>query len=307
MSSEPRWGGVVDFHVHPLPLLPEHLLLDELEASGVSKCVLLALDVDHRLLDDAGFQALIAQKVAEAGLWGLSAIDYMKTLLQLGRTPNEHVASLVRAHPDRFFGVGSINPSLGMEYVRDKLEELRRFKLNSVKLIPTLQLFNPQERIEELREIFSYVASRRGLVVLHSGCDPGPWENPNLSQDAKPSKYLPLIQEYPDVPTIIAHAGSYSMHHPAIWLDETLKICKKHEHVWVDTAAVSYLMTERKYVEKIRSTIGMNRVLFGSDYPTVTRKTIKDSIEDVAGSTAISEEEKEAVLWLNAERLLGKL
>ena len=294
----------IDFHVHPLPMLPDQLLLDEVRASGLEKCVLLAMDVDHKMLEEPGVRSWMASRLFEAGSWDLYELEYAKPLLQLGRTPNERVASLVKAHPDLFVGVGSVNPAKGLGHVEEGLREIRELGLVGVKLLPTLQLFDPDELLEELTAIFDF-CSRHGLMlVLHTGCDPGPWEHPALSACARPGHYGPLISAYPDVPVVLAHAGSYSIRRPGIWLDEALELCRRNDHVWLDLAAVTYLAVEEKFAKRIRELVGFDRVLFGSDWPTVYRTAVRDALERLLASRALSDQEKEAVARENARELL---
>jgi len=295
---------VIDFHVHPLKLLSEKILMEEMDFCNVKKCVLLAIDVDHKILDRKNVKNKVAKVLFENGYWDLWAIDHMKCTLQLARITNEEVASLAKSYPDRFVGIGSINVSLGEDYVKNKIREIRKLGLKGVKIIPTLQFFDPVEKMEELRLIFDFCERTRKMVIVHTGCDPGPWEDPRLSNVARPSRFKQILSEFPDVHVILAHAGSYSIKFPGIWLDEALEICRKNDNVWVDIAAVTYLVFEGKFMEKIRKEIGVSRILFGSDYPVVAGKAVKDSINDILTSKEISDEEAEQILCLNALEIL---
>ena len=295
---------VIDFHVHPLKLLSEKLLMEELDFCNVKKCVLLAIDVDHKILDKKEVKNKIIKMLFDKGHWDLWAFEHMKCTLQLAKITNEEVASLMNSYPSRLIGIGSINAFFGEEYVKEKIEEIKRLGLKGVKIIPTLQFFDPVEKMEELRLIFDFCEKNRKLILIHTGCDPGPWEDPRLSNNAKPNKFRQIVSEFPDAYVVFAHAGSYSIKFPGIWLEEALEICRKHDNVWVDIAAVSYLVLERKFVRKIKETIGIERVLFGSDYPVIAGKAIKDSINDVVSSKEINGEEAEQILHLNALEIL---
>ncbi len=297
----------IDFHLHPLPMLPDQLIMDEVEAAGLEKCVLLAMDVDHRELEDPRVQYRISSVLAQEGAWDLYDLEYAKLLLQLGRTPNARVAELVRRRPGVFVGIGSVNASRGLEYVRKGLEEVRQLGLAGVKVIPTLQFLDPEEHEEELAAIFDFCSRQHMLVVLHTGCDPGPWESPALSANARPSLYADLISSYADVPIILAHAGSYSIRQPGIWLEEALEICRGNDNVWLDLAAVTYLAMEERFARRIRQAVGFDRVLFGSDWPTVHRTSVSEALARIRASRALTEQEKEGVLRENARELLRKL
>ncbi len=300
-----REEGIVDVHVHPLPLLPEDVLINELNAANVDICVLLAIDVDTHYIDEPKFRMQLMQRLIDVGVWDVNVLNYMKTLISLAKTTNERVADLIRRYSQRFIGFGSINVSKGLSYVSDKLDEIDKLNLAGIKLIPTLQFFNPSQSMDELKLIFEFCSKNAKKVMFHTGCDPGIWEIPEVSEDANPKYLESIIKDYEDVPVILAHAGSYSLRFPGIWLNEALKLGKKYDNVWFDISAVIYLVTERKFVDKIRSEIGMMKVLFGSDYPVIKGYSIKSMVDEIKKSKYLSNEEKSNVLKLNAIRLFN--
>lgn len=81
------------------------------------------------------------QVLVEAQVWDLRVIDFVEEFLRLAHISNEAVSSLVEKYPRRFVGLGSSIPE-GLNYVKNKLAEVDRLKLDGVKLIPTLQLFD---------------------------------------------------------------------------------------------------------------------------------------------------------------------
>jgi len=90
-------------------------------------------------------------------------------------------------------------------------------------------------------------------------------------------------------------------------MDEALELGKENENVWFDIAAVPYVVTYRKLVDKVRRTVGLDRVLFGSDYPAVGggEVSIESIVAEIRGSTCLTEEEKAKILGLNAMKLFG--
>ena len=90
-------------------------------------------------------------------------------------------------------------------------------------------------------------------------------------------------------------------------MDEALELGKENENVWFDIAAVPYVVTHRKLVNKVRRTVGLDQVLFGSDYPAVGggEVSIESMVAEVKDSNYLTEEEKAKVLGLNAVKLFG--
>jgi len=299
-------GKIVDAHVHPLTLITEEHLLSELDKAEVDTCVLLALDVDSSDLDRSEIKEIASNRLLDMYFWDAKkVVEELKSFLDGARIDNEQVADLVKRHPDRFVGFGSINLSRNQEYVEEKIKEIDRLGLKGIKLIPTLQFFNPVKADKNMQRLFEYCERRGKIVTYHTGCDPYVWEEPHFSQDANPEYLKSIIQDFESVQVILAHMGSYSSKSPGIWLNEALELGKENENVWFDIAAVPYLVTREKFVDKIRSTVGLDRVLFGSDYPAVNGVTIKSMIAEVKNSDYLSKEEKESILGFNAMRLLG--
>jgi len=297
---------IVDVHVHPFTLITETHLLDELDKAGVDVAVLLALDVDPNNLNRSEIRDMISSRLIDMYFWDSKrVIEELKDFLEVARIDNEHVADLTKRYPKIFVGFGSIDLSKSQFYVEKKIEEIDKLNLKGIKLIPTLQFFNPAKANKNMRKLFEHCEKKGKIVTCHTGCDPFVWEEPHFSQDANPKYLHSIIQDFETVQVIAAHMGCYSSRSPGIWLDEALELGKKHENVWFDIAAVPYIVTQESFVKKIRSSVGFNRVLFGSDYPAVSNASIESMVAEVKDSRFLTEEEKAKILGLNAMRLFG--
>lgn len=296
---------IIDIHIHPLlTFITEDDLLRELREARVDFGILLALDVDPQNLDRPKVQRTLLQRLTNLYVWDARVVTNMRDFLQRIKTDNEQVANLAKKYPERLAGFGSINLSKSDAYVEEKIREIDKLNLKGIKLIPTLQFFNPLKSIEKMRRVFKYCEQKGKIVMCHTGCDPYVWEIPEFSEDANPKYLRPIIQDFEGVPVILAHMGCYSSRCPGIWLDEALELGKDHENVWFDISAVTYVVTQEKFVNKVRENIGMDRVLFGSDYPAVMGTDIKSMVEEVRNSRHLTEEEKEKILGVNAKKLL---
>lgn len=300
---------IIDVHIHPLLTTYSwsvKLLLSALTRAKVDLGVLLALDVDPSDLDRLEVRNLISQRCLNLYVWNASqVIEEIKGLLRRIRIENELIAALVKSYPQKFVGFGSINLSKSQTYVEEKIREIDKLGLRGIKLIPTLQFFNPLKVRKKMEMVFEYCEKNEKIVMFHTGCDPHLWEYPEFSKDANPENLKSIIRDFGKVQVILAHMGCYSARSPGIWLDEALKLGKKHENVWFDTSAVTYVVTQKKFVDKIRKAVGMNRILFGSDYPVVRGFSIKSMVAEVKGARYLRDEEKSGILSLNAEKLLG--
>jgi len=297
---------VIDIHIHPLPtLITENDLLAELREAKVDLGVLLALDVDPKDLSCHKIRNRILQRCLDLYVWDASrVIEEMLWLLQTVRTDNELIAALVKRHPQNLIGFGSINLSKSPAYVKEKIGEIDKLGLRGIKLIPTLQFFNPVNVRKKLEMVFKYCEKNGKILMFHTGCDPSVWEYPEFSEDANPRHLQPMIQDHEETQVVLAHMGCYSARSPGIWLDEALHLGRTHENVWFDISAVMYVVTQKKFVDKIREAVGMDRILFGSDYPAVQGLSIQSTVNAVKNSPHLTEEEKTKILNLNAVRLL---
>ncbi|MDH5376404.1 MAG: amidohydrolase family protein [Candidatus Bathyarchaeota archaeon] len=299
---------VVDVHLHPFAIMTDDHLLTEMDKAGVDTAVLLALDVDPTDLGRPITKEMIHNRLLDMYFFDVKRVmEELKVFLELARIDNEQVADFVKRHPDRFVGFGSIDLSKSQAYVEEKIREIDRLNLKGIKLIPTLQFFNPVAAKKNVEKLFEYCEKKRKIVTCHTGCDPYIWEQPHFSQDANPKYLKPIVQDFVKVKVIVAHMGCYSAKVPGVWMDGALELGKENENVWFDIAAVPYVVTYRKLVEKVRKNVGFDRVLFGSDYPSVGGGvvSIESMVAEVKNSKHVTEEEKEKILGLNAMRLFG--
>lgn len=298
---------LIDFHVHPLlNVVDEREILREIDRANLSRVVLVALDLDPCFLEDWKIRRKFLEDCLELNVCDcLQALDTVRKMLKMGFIDNNIVRKLVRNNPGKFLGIGSVNPSKSLSYIKEKLREIEKLELLGVKLIPTLQFFNPLREKKKLKEIFDFCEEHDKIVIYHTGCDPYLWENPRFSENANPIYLERYVREYKNVEFVLAHMGSYSSKYPGIWFREAIEIGKKYSNVWFDISAVPYLLLEKNYVEVICREIGWDRVLFGSDYPVVYNSNISSLISCLEKYSYLSEKDFCKVMGLNAVRLLG--
>lgn len=315
-------GGrrVVDVHIHPFTSASEDVLLNAMDSAGVDTGVLLAIDVHSDDLEQQAIYDKFASRLDESmgnygeilrrslpfrhgGLTPDVLRRYVESAFSRVGISDERVVELVQRHPSRFLGFGSADPSKDFGYVQNRLDYIRSRGLRGVKLLPTLQFFNPSEN-RNFHYICEYCESKGLIIMYHTGCDPGPFEIPLLAEDANP-RYLREVLRRCSPTIILAHMGSYSALQPGIWLDEALELARGNEHVWLDTAAVFDMLHHENIVQKIRSAGVMKRILFGSDYPVIEGCTIAHAKAYIESSPCLTAEEKGSILGDNACRLLG--
>ncbi len=304
---------IVDIHVHPF--FHEAKIVNEMKRADVDCAVLLAVDVDpsdvekpevkdrlkkHHLESILGFRTFEFNSIEdEIKRFFQELINYYPEL----KSSNQEIADLVKGNPDKFIGFGSVNPNKDENYVETKLEEIRTFGFKGIKMLPTLQLFSPIEN-KNFEKICEYCEKNKKVLLYHTGCDPGPWENPELSEDANPKYLKPILESYSPI-IILAHTGSYSAYKPGIWFEEAFELGKSFDNVYFDSAAASSFIYSERILKKLRDEVGLDRLLYGSDYPVVWGSDMKYEVDVIRGCEYLTEDEKENILGLNAAKILN--
>ena len=301
---------IIDFHVHPLPVISESELIFEMNSAKVEKAVLLSMDLDPSILNSKILRKDIEKHFEYTSYYDIEPIYAgMDYVLNNAHTPMEHVAKIVRSQKDKCVGFGSLHIGYkSKRYVKTKLKEVKYYKeefgFRGIKILPTLQFFNPAST--NLKAVFKFAEKEDLIILYHTGCDPGPWELPLLSTNANPQLIESLVRKF-NVKVVLAHMGSYSSMIPGIWFDEALKLMSENKHVYGDLSAVPYLVNQSDKVESLRKSKLLSKVLYGSDFPVTSigatggMSTIIDIVKD---SSILNESEKEEIFYLNADELL---
>jgi predicted TIM-barrel fold metal-dependent hydrolase len=311
---------IVDFHIH---YTHKYNILKEMDKAGVDVGVVVTIDADPNDVYIREVNAKFRRRFSSSQnifySWDsrfmyslgkqVSIEDWIRNFMYEAALTypgiavgNEELSKFVKLSSERLIGFGSVNPNKPTYYVEEKLKEIKDQGLRGVKLIPTIQFFNPSEN-RNISKIFEFCERNRLIILYHTGCDPGPFELPELSEDANPKYLHKVLDEYGDVKLVLAHIGSYSAIRPGIWFNEALNIMKKYDNVYADISAVTDILYNDRVVKKIRETVGFEKILFGSDYPVVDGRNLLTEVENVKKSI-LEDHEKEEVLGLNALKLL---
>lgn len=295
---------VIDSHIHPPDALNyEHRypssfnpslvgeLLARLDTAGVDYAIMFAVE-----LDPEGYEVFMKD-------WSEHYRSMARMILRTVNTPNEEVLEYVKESSGRVVGFGSINPHLSEAEAENRIGLLKDYGFKGLKFLPTIQFFNPAD--EKFDHIFKIAYREKLIVTIHSGCDPGPWEDINLSENANPKYIGTMASRHPGLKIVMAHMGSYSALYPGLWFKEAMEVAQSLPNVYVDTAAV---FSER-LIEKAVKKLGEDRVLFGSDYPAIggycDRFTGMVNCVRWAASLSLPLSVKKKLLGENVKRILS--
>ncbi len=194
----------------------------------------------------------------------------------------------------------SVHPIMGqdamLEEVLDKIEEQGA---RGVKIHPGEGLFFPDD--PSLEPVYE-VLEKSGLpVISHGGLDVA---NPDPNY-TRPTAFAGVLEAHPKLTLVIAHLGND-------FFEESVQMAQKYANVFFDTSAVIpgdksgepldglSALSNQESLRLIRR-IGVDRVMFGSDYPWFHPLwSLKRFLK-----LDFSDDEKKALLADNAKRILG--
>ncbi len=195
---------------------------------------------------------------------------------------NEFIAESVKNGNGRFTGLGTLHPDT--EDLDGDIKHLMEMGLKGVKLHPDIQRF----KIDDYRCLKIYEKCEEfGLpILMHTGDHRYDFSNPN--------RLFPVMEIYTGLTVIGAHLGGWS-----IW-EEAAKKLSGLPNLYVDCSSSLYAMSSET-AKRIIYTYGVDKVLFGTDYPMWDPKAELERFFNIG----LTEEENRKILSGNAEKLFG--
>ncbi len=193
---------------------------------------------------------------------------------------NDFIASCAAAHPT-LYGFATIHP--GHPHIAEEIDRAISLGLQGVKLHPDFQHFNIDD--EKAFPIYEAVEGRVPLLV-HTG--------DRRYEFSRPERMARVLDRFPRMQAVCAHLGGWS-----VW-EDAHKVLAGRPNVWVDTSSSLYAVP----VDRAREIIlhyGVDRVLFGTDYPMWTPGEELQKLR----ALGFSREDMEKMLWGNGASLLG--
>ncbi|MCA9554108.1 MAG: amidohydrolase [Myxococcales bacterium] len=225
-----------------------------------------------------------ALDAAEVRLAGLSAWHGPRGPL----ITNDEVIDAVRAHPDRFFGVASVDLFKPMPAVRE-LRRAVKAGLRGVRILPWLWGLPPNDR--RYYPIFAECVELGVPFCLQVG-HAGPLRP---SEPGRPIPYLDEVAcEFPELTIVGGHIG-----YP--WAEEMVAMCRKYPNVYVDTSAYTPERYPACLVELMKSRSGRKKVLFGSNFPMIQPAACLAQVD----ALGLDDEARGLFLGGNARRVFG--
>ena len=258
---------IIDAHVH---IYPEKIA--DKAVAGIKSFYNMHLEYDGRISTllregkKAGVDKFIVQSVA--------------TSWEQVRSINDFISRSVCENPE-FIGFGTMHPDF--PDIAGEVERISALGLKGIKLHSDFQRFN----IDDERAFPIYESAEGRLpILMHMG--------DARSDFSAPERLLKVIAKFPTLTVIGAHLAGWSR-----W-DEAAELFA-HSGIYADCSSSLYAMSPEHAAKLIRN-IGVDKVLWGTDYPMWDAKEELERFYKLP----LTRDEQEMVLYKNALRLLGE-
>ena len=233
-------------------------------------------------MDRAG----IARSIACGFGWGVNS---------LCREGNDAIIDAVQSYPSRLTGFGTVAPRHSLTEAVAEIDRLASFGVRGLgELRPDTQ--GLLEMQPDDLAVFADRVRGHGMGLLMHASEPVGRLYPGKGT-ATPERLYRLIEHLSGIPTILAHAGGGLPFYASLRGSEDVL-----QDVYVDTSAMPYLY-DPATVRALISSIGLERVLFATDYPLMRQERVMQYL-DKAGLTS---DEMERILQHNAQEFLGRI
>ena len=218
--------------------------------------------------------------------------EVARQMIERMKRRNAWTCQVAREHPSLVPFI-SLDPSMGPD---DAVAEIRRRAQEGacgIKLHPSGQRFSPTDR--NLWPAYAEAEALGLPVVSHGGIFPLDTES---SEHSRPRAFTRVLQAFPRLTLVLAHLGEG-------YLEESLAMAAKYPNLFFDcSAAVSGTvqppsLSDDEAADVIRR-LGVDRVLFGSDWPWFHPLRDRERIE----ALPFSDSEKGLILGENARRVM---
>ncbi len=182
-----------------------------------------------------------------------------------------------------FIPFGSVHPDMGIDAAVEELHRIAALGVKGVKLHPDFQHLYIDG--DNMWEIYNACADLGLPVLFHVGD-----KNTDFST---PQRMYRVMQRLPQLKVIAAHLGGYS-----VW-DEAKDVLIG-SGVYMDCSESRPFLTIEETYDLIQRH-GVDRVMFGSDYPVACTDTVYGLIDELP----FTAEEKEKLFFGTAAKLFG--
>ena len=185
--------------------------------------------------------------------------------------PYERVKAVCRDHPHRFSGLAGIDPTRGMQGLKDLEAAVESLGFVGAHLYPHWFGWAPDHA-----KYYPYYAKCCELgipIMMQVGHNLVYSRERRLPSVGRPICLDQVAIDFPELTLIGIHIGTP-------WVDEMISMCWKHENVFVAGDAYAPKHWPEPFVRYANS-YGSHKVLFGTDWPVIDPERAVREIESL--------------------------
>ncbi|MDJ0273600.1 MAG: amidohydrolase family protein [Nitrososphaerota archaeon] len=216
---------------------------------------------------------------------------------------NQYVYEYCRDHRDRLLPFAGVDVRMAPREFREQLETAySKYEVEGFKLHPVHQLVYPNQYREEYGEravrnleTFYQFCSDHGLpVTVHTGTSMFPGARLKYGQ---PIHLDDVLVDFPRLRLLMAHGGR------PFWMDEAFFLMRRHRNLYLDVSGIppGKLLEYFPRIEEV-----VDRVLFGSDWPSPGVKGMRENALGIWKLNGLSEEAKLRILVRNFDEFFKR-
>ena len=227
--------------------------------------------VDEYFLDQVRFPAELRPGVAlEAYLEKMDRAGIQRSLLVAVRAgdlrikgsfeiPYTRVADICQRYPDRFSGLAGVDPTRGMQGLRDLEYAVQEYGFVGAHLYP--HWFGRPPDHARYYPIYAKCCELEIPLMMQVGHCLRYQRERILPSVGRPMTLDQIAIDFPELVLIGIHLG-----YP--WTEEMISVAWKHENVYIGSDAYAPRHWPESFVHFI-NTWGKDKVLFGTDWPVI--------------------------------------
>ena len=185
--------------------------------------------------------------------------------------PYAMVVDAVNRYPDRFYGLAGLDPTEGMDGVRQLEQAVREYGFIGAHFYPHWFELAPDHArwypfYAACVELDVPVQLQVGQSLVYDAARP-------LRSVGRPISLDAVACDFPELKLVGIHVG-------IPWTEEMIAMAWKHANVYIGCDAHSPRYWPASFVHYINS-FGQDKVIFGTDYPVLDFERTRREIEDL--------------------------
>ncbi len=236
-----------------------------------------------RRMDRAGIERslLVATRAGDLRIRGSFEIPYAR------------VAAVCAAHPGRFSGLAGIDPTRGMQQLRDLDHAVRELGFVGAHLYP--HWFSLPPDAAQYYPAYAKCCELGVPVMMQVGQNLIYSRDRRLPSVGRPIALDQVAIDFPELRLLGIHIG-------VPWTSEMIAMAWKHENVFIGVDAYAPKHWPKELVHYLDS-YGRDKVLFGTDWPVIDPERAMHEI----AALGLRPETRQKLLRDNALRVFAKL